>query len=62
MLRCDASGKLLPPKQRTKRDAVKLLKGLFAEFIATVEDIDPHKRVWVLMDFLGRTSRISVRV
>ena len=60
MLRCDAAGKLLPPKQCTKGDAVKLLSGPFAEFIATVEHIDPQKRVWVLMDFLGRTSRISV--
>ena len=60
MLRCDAAGKLLPPKQCTKGDAVKLLNGPFAEFIATVEDIDPQKRVWMLIDFLGRASRISV--
>ena len=60
MLRCDASGKLLPPKSLNEGDSVEMLTGPFANFIATVDTIDPEQRIWVLMDFMGQKTRMQV--
>ncbi|NOX41672.1 MAG: transcriptional activator RfaH [Alphaproteobacteria bacterium] len=61
MLRCDAGGKLLPPRILQPGDAVRLTSGPFAEFVATVEKISPDQRVWVLLDLMGRTTRVAVQ-
>ena len=60
MLRCDASGTLLPPNTLNEGDSVEMLTGPFANFIATVDTIDPEQRIWVLMDFMGQKTRIRV--
>ncbi|MDG2404467.1 MAG: transcriptional activator RfaH [Paracoccaceae bacterium] len=60
MLRCDASGTLLPPKSLNEGDSVEMLTGPFASFIATVDTIDPKQRIWVLMDFMGQKTRMQV--
>ena len=60
MLRCDASGTLLPPKSLSERDSVEMLTGPFANFVATVDTIDPEQRIWVLMDFMGQKTRMQV--
>ena len=60
MARCNSVGKLLPPNQFNKGEAVQLLTGPFANYIAKVETIDAEQRVWVLMELMGRVMRISV--
>jgi transcriptional antiterminator RfaH len=60
MLRCDAEGKLLPPKLLKPGDQVTLNKGPFANFVAEVEKIAPDRRVWVLMDIMGGQTRVAV--
>ena len=60
MARCNSVGKLLPPNQVNKGDAVQLLTGPFANYIAKVETIDANQRIWVLMELMGRVTRISV--
>ena len=60
MLRCDASGSLLPPKSLSEGDSVEMLNGPFASFIAAVDTIDPEQRIWVLMDFMGQKTRIQM--
>ena len=60
MLRCDASGTLLPPKSLSAGDSVEILTGPFANFIATVDTIDPKQRIWVLLDFMGQKTRMQV--
>ena len=60
MARCNSVGKLLPPNQLNKGEAVQLLTGPFANYIAKVETIDADQRVWVLMELMGRVTRISV--
>lgn len=60
MLRCDASGKLLPPRFLKPGDQVRLTSGPFAEFVATVETIAPDRRVWVLLELMGVTTRVAV--
>ncbi|MHC0055491.1 transcription termination/antitermination protein NusG [Actibacterium sp. D379-3] len=60
MLRCDAKGKLLPPKLLKPGDQVMLTKGPFANFVAEVETIAPDRRVWVLMEIMGGQTRVAV--
>lgn len=59
MLRCDASGKLLPPRILRPGDQVHLKSGAFADFVATIECLAPDRRVWILMDIMGRPTRVA---
>jgi len=59
MKRYNLSGNLLPIKKLKKGDQVKLLKGPFANFAATVEKYEDDQRIWVLMDLMGRKSKIQ---
>jgi len=60
MLRCDATGKLLPPKLLKPGDQVAITKGPFANFVAEVEQIAPDRRVWALMEIMGGQTRVAV--
>ncbi len=60
MLRCDATGTVLPPKLAKPGDKVVLTKGPFANFIAEVERLAPDQRVWLLMDIMGSQTRVAV--
>ncbi len=61
MLRCDVSGKLLPPKLLKPGDPVRITTGPFAEFVGEVERIAPDRRVWVLMEIMGGETRVAVK-
>ena len=58
MMRYDLSGKLLPTKKLKKGDQVTVLKGPFANFIATVEEYEADHRIFILMDLMGRKTKI----
>ena len=58
MKRYDLSGKLLPIKKLEKGDQVTVSKGPFANFIATVEKYEDEQRIWILMDLMGRETKI----
>ncbi len=62
MTRCAADGRLLPLPAIEPGDTLHLKSGPFAEFVATVERIDPERRVWVMLELMGRTTRISVDI
>ena len=57
--RCDVSGKLHPAMQLKEGDQVKVLNGPFTNFIATVETLEAEKRIRILMDLLGRKTKIK---
>ena len=59
MKRYDSSGKLLPIAKMKKGDKVKILEGPFANFIATIEDYETEQRIWILMDLMGRQTKIQ---
>jgi len=59
MKRYDSSGNLLPINNLKKGDQVKVLKGPFAKFVATVEEYESEKRIWILMDLMGRKTKIQ---
>lgn len=61
MRRCDPSGKLLPPRFLHDGDVVRVTNGPFADFIGTVEQIAPDQRIWVLLDILGKNTRVAMR-
>ena len=60
MKRYDSSGKLIPIQKLKEGDRVKILKGPFADFIASVENYESEQRIWVLMDLMGRTTKIQI--
>jgi transcriptional antiterminator RfaH len=53
MKQYDLSGKL------KKGDQVEVLKGPFANFIATVEKYEADQRIWILMDLMGGKTKIQ---
>lgn len=59
MERYDLSGKLLPIKKLKKGDQVTVLTGPFANFISTVETYEADHRIWILMDLMGRETKIQ---
>ena len=61
MMRYDLSGKLLPIQKLKKGDHVTVLKGPFANFIATVEEYEADQRIWILMDLMGRRTKIQTK-
>jgi transcriptional antiterminator RfaH len=59
MKRHDLSGKLLPIQKLKEGDQVAILTGPFANFIATVEKYEADHRIWILMDLMGRKTKIQ---
>jgi transcriptional antiterminator RfaH len=59
MKRYDLSGKLLPIQKLKKGDQVTISKGPFANFIATVEKYEADQRIWILIDLMGRKTKIQ---
>ena len=59
MKRYDLLGKLMPIKKLKKGDQVTVLNGPFANFIATVEKYEADQRIWILMDLMGRKTKIQ---
>ncbi|MDP5336327.1 MAG: transcriptional activator RfaH [Paracoccaceae bacterium] len=61
MRRCDPEGCLTRVvEQFTTGDRIKIVSGAFAEFVTTVEHIDPDRRLHVLLDLLGRQTKVQV--
>jgi len=58
MKRYDLSGKLIPIQKLKKGDQVMVLRGPFANFMATVEKYEADQRIWILMDLMGRKTKI----
>ena len=58
--RCHDDGILRPTQGLEVGQDVQVLRGPFANFVAKVEEISPDQRVWILIDLLGQSSRISV--
>lgn len=61
MRRCDPSGRLLPPCQMQGGDKVHVTKGPFAEFVGTVEQLASDQRAWILLEILGKHTRVAIK-
>lgn len=58
--RCDRDGRVHTATSVAAGDNVTVIDGPFAEFVGTIETIDAEKRVWLLLDFMGQSTRIQV--
>lgn len=58
--RCRPDGVLEPLDDLARGSEVRIATGPFAEFVARVDQMAPDQRVWVLIDMMGRTTRIAV--
>ncbi len=61
MARCDAEGLLRPMSDDLSvGDRVRVLGGPFHDFLTCVEQIDPDRRLHVLLDLLGQRTRVRL--
>jgi transcriptional antiterminator RfaH len=58
--RCDSVGKVVPLENFEAGQPVEMHSGPFANFIATLEQMASDARVWVLLDFMGKETRVQV--
>lgn len=58
--RCDGNGKLQPPALPEPGDKVRVTSGPFSDFAAKVERVAPDSRIWVLIELMGRQTRVAV--
>lgn len=58
--RCDATGKLHPPKALNVGEVASVAKGPFAGFVGNVEQATPDRRIWLLLDVLGKSTRVAI--
>jgi transcriptional antiterminator RfaH len=58
--RCDKDGTLKHPKEFKQGDKIRVINSPFTEFITTIHQIDAQKRIWILMDILGRPTKIKL--
>ena len=59
--RCDENGMLFPPRDIKKGDKILVRNSASSKFISTIDQIDSKNRIWVLMNILGRQSRVQVK-
>ena len=58
--RCNSVGKVEPLENFEAGQSVKMHSGPFESFIATVEQMVSDARIWVLLDFMGKETRVQV--
>ena len=61
MQMCDHSGKFRPSKPLAKGDDVRIIRGPFADFLATIEKIHDNKRIHILFKFMGHFTKVDVQ-
>lgn len=59
--RCDQDGVVTPMPDLTVGDKVTVTQGPFAAFMAEILQVDEDQRVWLLIDLMGRQTRVAVR-
>ena len=58
--RCDSEDRLTSADTLTPGLEVRLTKGPFADFLATIDRVAPDRRIWVLLDIMGGKTRVAV--
>ena len=60
MARCDADGRVQDTPNFTPGDAVVVKAGAFADVATEILAVDPDRRIWVLLDIMGRRTRTAM--
>lgn len=58
--RCNETGQLLPPSSLQPGDEVRVTNGPFTDFVTTVDKVSADQRVWVLLDIMGRSTKVAM--
>ena len=58
--RCNNVGVVIPLSKFQAGQLVEMHLGPFKNFIATVEQMASDTRVWVMLDFMGKATRVQV--
>lgn len=58
--RCDETGTVQGAPLK-KGDLVRIRSGPFSEFVASIEGVPSERRIWVLLDIMGRGRRMAMR-
>ena len=61
MMWCATTEKMKPALPFKSGDQITVTSGPFVGIVAEIESIATDKRVWVLMDIMGRQARLAVR-
>jgi len=59
MGRCNEQGRL-QPQTFSEGEVVRIVAGPLSRFVAKVESIPSERRIWILLDILGESRRISL--
>jgi len=54
------SGSLLSPLDLNEGDNIKVINTPFNDFITVIHQIDYEQRIWILMDIMGRPSKMRL--
>ena len=57
--RCGDDDVICPELDLTPGSKVRFTSGPFADFVASIETIEPNQRAWILMDMKGSTLRMT---
>lgn len=58
--RCDTNDVLRSQPGLAAGDKVEILQGPFSKIVSTIEFIDSDERIWVLLDLLGRKTKVGL--
>ena len=59
-MRCNENGLLLAPDDLAPGDRVRVLRGPFADLVTEIERVEPDRRIWLLIEIMGRKTRVGV--
>jgi transcriptional antiterminator RfaH len=57
--RCGTDG-IVQEAPLKEGDTVRIISGPFAEFVASIESIPSGRRIWILLDIMGRARRMPM--
>jgi len=57
---CDGTGHYISPAYYQAGDDVKLVRGPFESAIAKVQSLQSEERLWVFLDLMGQSVKVSV--
>lgn len=58
--RCDADGVLAEDHQMKPGEPIRIINGPFSDIITRIEKLEPGQRLQVLIEIMGRETRVSV--
>lgn len=58
--RCDPRSQTLAPHDLVVGDSVRVAAGPFVDFVGRILEVEPDRRIWVLLELLGGGTRVCL--